>query len=51
MQTRTGKDGLKKMNFLFPFHLPQAGSRTTLDTFKALAPPNVDVIESGCQGK
>ncbi|CAM9960988.1 unnamed protein product [Ascophyllum nodosum] len=29
----------------------KAGSRTTLDTFKALAPPNVDVIESGCQGK
>lgn len=30
---------------------PQGGSRTTVDTFRALAPPGVDVIETGCQGK
>ncbi|CAM9785353.1 unnamed protein product [Laminaria digitata] len=29
----------------------KAGSRWTLDTFRAFAPPSVDVIETGCQGR
>lgn len=29
----------------------QAGSRGTLDTFRAFAPKTVEVVETGCQGR
>lgn len=31
--------------------LEQAGSRETLETFRAFAPAGVEVIETGCQGR